>query len=977
VDWKDLLKGPSPSAQGEARRPKRSPISVGEALSFRVVKKKKPFSANELEKTGKGIASRNSIPPPALRRPHPTSSNIMINPATGEAIQKQGKVKSNTRPKKPSKLKMAILEEREDQHLMAPESLSTYALPLIGPLNPQIGNQDETSDDFVKSHEFPPKLTKVGNRTVELKTDRDRRVAQLKATPKQEVHLTKIGANGWRTTSNIFPLLFHNLITPQLNEQVENMLKKLSIYHYRAKALKDKKPSKAKRGLRFVAGFSQCLRTVVLKRCKLLLVAPNLDEGEGEGGLDGVTMRLVKFAKMSKIPFLFVLNRRKLAKCIGINVRVSVIAIVNVDGCNEEYDRLKHLDGDLQLLSAIKYKKEVEDAVELYRKGPLEATKAAKAEYGHQTSRNGNDREENLNSANIHKQPSIDRFALVDSDCPNRKIAYLGQRNGSECDNSDQNNFSSNHHIAVFNWSQWLEPSSSHDHATKNSELEQQSTQQPQSTVMGDNREEISSNSTPKRNHPPLPRNLSLRCLTTPSHIGSVVWSIKAFGQLTKFKDGNSSTDVSSAPPTATFNITDSPEIIPSLISHHAPFILRVRKGKYVRDWHPDPPNHQSQLRSSGNSDPSSTESNIKRYWIEAKMYREFEGRGEILSSASLDLSIQLPSTDPYSHFFGSSTTTDDAATTSTDETDEEEESKFQQLVDSINLDTSSSDEEDDDEQDEIILVAKDQSSSNQEENQKSTSPKPSLPSTMTPTLDIPPLEQVLLEEEERRKEKKRRKKELERQKNELEALSASLLEAQNLANRQKHSKPPPASRPLLLPSIPNEASSYSHSGGKSNPPTVPDLMNDLPPFTPFFLLPLSKLIAISASSTSQDWTIFLQLLPPRSSPNPRSNTVYSSPPSHLYPNLSISTTHIVKISPQAQILNLIKSAAAACQVKPKNISLYFSSILVSKLVVDSRTSASSSQDPSAKEETEWVHLPLTSICQLSNFSTITVSTSR
>ena len=65
---------------------------------------------------------------------------------------------------------------------------------------------------------------------------------------------------------------------------------------------------------------------------RMVVCAPNIDEGRKEGGLDDKVGQIIALAREHDVPVVFALNRRKLGKAISRKVRVSVVGILNFDG---------------------------------------------------------------------------------------------------------------------------------------------------------------------------------------------------------------------------------------------------------------------------------------------------------------------------------------------------------------------------------------------------------------------------------------------------------------------------------------------------------------------------------------------------------------------------------------------------------------------------------------------------------------------
>lgn len=959
---------------------------MAEAMDIRIVKKKATNKANESANRGNEVQRVQPAPAAHVKRPATNPSPLMVNPATGEAIASRGKERTESKPHKPSKLKMAILEERQDSYSSSLELKSEEEVAQMESLVEQRGMVLERVAKKSAARQHKPVAVP--------KTERDVKIAGLKKLPK--VSDSQPTGSGRSNSSRIFALLFHNLVTPQLNDLVYNMLQKLSVFHYRALALKQKKPSKAMRGKRFVAGFSQCLRSVVLKRCKLLLLVPNVEPGEGEGSLDEMTLRMAKFAHLTQTPFLFVLTRRKLAAAIGIHVRTSAVAILNPDGCNEEFEKIRTLFLPSHVaLAAIRYKKEIQDVMELVRtcsEAETTPTDSQKVEGLHEEKLDATELRTMCNDQSFVK---IDRMALVDSEKPGVVVEYLGGRAIDETTNVPCLDGDQSENGKDFTAKRFV----SHTHTVDMSAL------------------------SAKRKV----KKLSLKCFTSVPFLGSVVWKIKQ-SQENGLADVSTidslhtnSTDalqqrqqrVETSP--ASTSITShsssnsaSESAIPgdgrefALVSQHAPFILRARVGKFVRDWHP--PTLPPMALSPAIHSYSIT------YDIEATLFSEFNGRGEALFRYQLKLSLIWPSTEPPLQPEEISAPTDiDPNLTlpnlensayedgEMDTEDAAEEMKvLLKCIQDGKGDVGSEDESDSEDAD---------VDEEHQADEKVIAASHGAPSFVTgiaaherdiASIVIPTQEEVVAADEETRKERRRKKREVVERKKEESRLAELVQEMKNAENRSKHeerarerrlklamvknsvSTQPTGLTYLLKDLLRNEKSLIEEQthplieeGRSSEEKVLPSFAQphspDEPPYSPYFsmdlngdtgaIMDLKTLLSqrgnpfnSSSASTSaplscitssptipESWTLFLQLHPPNT-PLPKQpvgeirnlSASCFSPPSHHSPSLVSLPTFLISVSPASTLFELWQLAASVLQISPKNLSLFFCGVQLS-----------------------------------------------
>ncbi|CAM9934265.1 unnamed protein product, partial [Discosporangium mesarthrocarpum] len=100
-------------------------------------------------------------------------------------------------------------------------------------------------------------------------------------------------------------------------------------------------PLKAKIRRRLVFGLHEVMRGVKAKKLKLLVVAPNIDAGGGEGGLDEKVRDIVSEARGAGIPLVFGLSKRRLGKALGKSIKVSTVGVYNFDGAEDLWKQVR------------------------------------------------------------------------------------------------------------------------------------------------------------------------------------------------------------------------------------------------------------------------------------------------------------------------------------------------------------------------------------------------------------------------------------------------------------------------------------------------------------------------------------------------------------------------------------------------------------------------------------------------------------
>lgn len=74
---------------------------------------------------------------------------------------------------------------------------------------------------------------------------------------------------------------------------------------------------------------------------KCIIIAPNIDEGSLEGGLDDVVKEIIELGRAREdCQVLFSLNKKKLGKALGKNAKVSAVGIYSMDGAMDIYKKI-------------------------------------------------------------------------------------------------------------------------------------------------------------------------------------------------------------------------------------------------------------------------------------------------------------------------------------------------------------------------------------------------------------------------------------------------------------------------------------------------------------------------------------------------------------------------------------------------------------------------------------------------------------
>merc|ERR1711892_1060154 len=121
-----------------------------------------------------------------------------------------------------------------------------------------------------------------------------------------------------------------------------------------------KDPVKAKAKRRFVVGLREVAKFLKVKKICCIILAPDIERVETEGGLDDAVSKLINDAKAQEIGSVFALNRRKLGKLCLKKVPISCIGIMNYQGSDENYKSMQSLVGNLTEEYGAKLASEIE-----------------------------------------------------------------------------------------------------------------------------------------------------------------------------------------------------------------------------------------------------------------------------------------------------------------------------------------------------------------------------------------------------------------------------------------------------------------------------------------------------------------------------------------------------------------------------------------------------------------------------------------
>ena len=94
-------------------------------------------------------------------------------------------------------------------------------------------------------------------------------------------------------------------------------------------------------------GLREVARGIRAHKVKMVIMANNLDQ---YGAIDSKLQEILDLAREENLPVIFELNKRKLGKALGKNIKVSVVGVQSADGAYVQFKQLKKLTGHLWII---------------------------------------------------------------------------------------------------------------------------------------------------------------------------------------------------------------------------------------------------------------------------------------------------------------------------------------------------------------------------------------------------------------------------------------------------------------------------------------------------------------------------------------------------------------------------------------------------------------------------------------------------
>ncbi|EEA07153.1 ribosomal protein L7Ae domain-containing protein [Cryptosporidium muris RN66] len=100
----------------------------------------------------------------------------------------------------------------------------------------------------------------------------------------------------------------------------------------------------------FTVGVREAMRCLRHKKLQALIVAPDIEGGDIEGGLRHHVIHILMQAQEFNIPVIFALNRHRIGRAMGKHMRMSVLGLLSTRGVERQFQTVAHTAKVLQRL---------------------------------------------------------------------------------------------------------------------------------------------------------------------------------------------------------------------------------------------------------------------------------------------------------------------------------------------------------------------------------------------------------------------------------------------------------------------------------------------------------------------------------------------------------------------------------------------------------------------------------------------------
>ncbi|CAF1302491.1 unnamed protein product [Adineta steineri] len=295
---------------------------------------------------------------------HNKSSNIpmnIANPLDSNPAPKRGKEREQPKPRKPTKLKRIINKEL-DENQKQRQQLLIKATTIKQNDENDNANVADTDDQLPinMTEDTSASCTEESNNGSDDNDDEDddddddddddeiidhEPTSQLQTPYAHQIPQSNIKQQihdaGFREYCS-------QLIDRQLDELCIQLLLTLKRFQDRKKQQFQSNPERARRKRRFVHGIREVTKHLRLQRLKCVLIAPDCQSIQSQGGLNDAIEQIINLCKEQNIPYIFTLNRQKLGRCLNKISRISTIGIFDYSGADTIYRQIIEITNENQ-----------------------------------------------------------------------------------------------------------------------------------------------------------------------------------------------------------------------------------------------------------------------------------------------------------------------------------------------------------------------------------------------------------------------------------------------------------------------------------------------------------------------------------------------------------------------------------------------------------------------------------------------------
>jgi selenocysteine insertion sequence-binding protein 2 len=123
----------------------------------------------------------------------------------------------------------------------------------------------------------------------------------------------------------------------ELNASAGAFLERLLAFQTRAY---QRDPIRAKAKRRFVVGFREVGKTLDRNRARCVIIAPDIERIQSNGGLDDMVASIIESCKSQDLPVFFCLPRRLLGRVLRKKVPVSIVAVRDYQGAEDLFEAM-------------------------------------------------------------------------------------------------------------------------------------------------------------------------------------------------------------------------------------------------------------------------------------------------------------------------------------------------------------------------------------------------------------------------------------------------------------------------------------------------------------------------------------------------------------------------------------------------------------------------------------------------------------